>query len=154
MVEAHSQDTTIRYRTNFPAHGPRKDDPYHKHFRRARLRLLQAGKLSCWRCGAPSTKEAPIELHHTLVEWSLQHGVDLERFDALHPEFDITDLDSFLTWVNSEGNLTPLCPRCHRLDEGIHCLPYPVWIAGRYWREDLARPAHVVRGEEADGRRR
>ncbi len=147
IVEAHSHEATIRYRAYYPEHAPRRGDPYYREFRRARLRLQLAGKLVCWRCGAPTTPGAPIELHHNLVEWARQHGIDIARFDELHPEFDITDKESFLRWVNSEGNLLPLCPRCHRLDEGIHALPYPTWIAGRYWRRDLPRPAVVVRGE-------
>ncbi len=146
--EPHSRNRTVRVREWYPAHAPRRDDPHYAAFRRVRLRLALAGKLVCWRCGATGAAGAPIELHHAYVEWALQNGIDVARLAALHPEFDITDRESFLAWVNSEGNLLPLCVRCHRGEEAIHALPYPTWLAGRYFRADLPRPGVVLRGED------
>lgn len=139
MAEAHVQHQAIHLTEYYPSHEPREGDPHYKLFNAARDRLKKLGKLVCWRCGATEQ----IELHHSLIEFSLANGVDVATFEKDYPEFHITSDEEFAAFVESEGNLTPLCKRCHTGIEGIHCIPYPLWLAGRFWKPDAQRPAQV-----------
>lgn len=139
MTEAHTQCQTVHIVEFYPEHEPREDDPHYHLFNAARKRLCALGKLICWRCGSTEN----IQLHHSVIEFSLANGVDLSLFEADYPEFHITSDEEFLAFVESEGNLLPLCANCHIGKEAIHLLPYPLWLAGRVWRKDLPRPAVV-----------
>ena len=118
---AHSQKVTYTVEEWFPAHLPRKNDPHYRVFDATRKRLKRLGKLICWRCGVkegdllldedghPTTAKASIELHHSVVEYSLANAVDIEEFGKLYPELHVEDDETFLQFVESEGNLLPLC---------------------------------------------
>lgn len=143
VTPAHEQAETLRVLEFFPEHVPRQNDKHYPLFEAARKRLADAGRLICWRCGSTDHPE----LHHTLCEYALQNGVDVTRFEELYPEFGIKDDEDFFRWVEQdEHNLTVLCVKCHRGVEGIHLLPYPTWIAGRYWRKDLPTPGQITGG--------
>lgn len=141
MTKAHVQQQTIHVTEFYPDHEPRESDPHYKLFEVTRARLKRLGLLVCWRCGAADQ----IQLHHAVIEFALANGVDIEQFAAKYPEFHVTDDESFARFVESEGNLLPLCKGCHIGEEAIHLLPYPLWVAGRCWRTDLPRPAAVTR---------
>lgn len=150
MPDAHYQT----FRNNavlhlwIPEHDPREQDP-HYHIFHAAKRKLKELDVPCWRCdvhyadlGAVSEKNPlgakQLEAHHDKVEFSLANAIDIDRFKADHPEFDITDEDSFLAYVESEGNLLQLCDVCHRSPtEGIHMVPYPLWTPYRIWKKGL-----------------
>ncbi len=142
MTDAHAQRQRVTFIAHFPAHEPRDDDPYASVFRAARHKAINELDTPCWRCGSKERRE----LHH-MLEWSLADGIDVERFIADHPEFDVTDEESFKRWLDSEGNLLVLCEECHRGKHAIHLLPYPLWYAGRWWREGVAAAAEVERGK-------
>lgn len=134
---AHTQQITIHFEEHYPSHEPRETDPHYKYFHEAHDRLQKLGKLTCWICGT----DQQIELHHSTVEFALANGVDVTKFTELYPEFGIKDDETFLQWVEGEGNLTPLCKLHHTGILGVHVLPYPVWLPQRFWRKDLAVPA-------------
>lgn len=140
IVPAHTQGMTTRYALYYPEHEPRETDTHYRLFHAARTRLERLGALRCWRCGAIDD----IQLHHAIVEFALANGVDIAAFSRLYPEFHVADDETFLDFVESEGNLMPLCVRCHIGEAGIHSLPYPAWIAGRFWRHELPEPARKV----------
>ena len=143
IVNSHTQSETDRLVFYYPDHEPREDDPHYSLFNATRARLVKLGSLKCWRCGATEK----IELHHSEIEFSLQNGVDPAKFEAAHPEFRITSDDEFQAWVEGEGNLLPLCMECHRGTVGIHHVPYPCWLIGRYWKTGLPAAVSVQGGK-------
>jgi hypothetical protein len=143
---AHVQLVTIRVNEYYPAHEPRESDPHYAVFHAAREKLRAAGKLVCWVCGQDEAAAGqPIELHHDKVEFALQNGVDIKKFEEEYPDLDITDEESFFNFVEGEGNLLPLCKLHHTGVQGIHLLPYPCWRVLKVWRDDLPCPGEVGR---------
>ena len=140
QIQAHIQTVTIHIAEHYPSHEPRTEDPHYKYFNAARKRLADLGKLVCWICG--TTEQ--VELHHSMVEFALSNGVDIQKFETLYPEFGITTDEQFLWWVEGEGNLTPLCKLHHTGILGVHVLPYPVWEPQRFWKHELQPPANVL----------
>ncbi len=134
-VAAHTQTVTLRITEWFPEHCPRESDPHYKMFDAVARKMRSAG-IGCWVCGSKD-----IEVHHALVEYAVARGVDIDKFSHLWPEFHVTDDESFMAFVESEGNLQALCEEHHRAPgTGIHCVPYPEWIAQRYWKTGLPAP--------------
>lgn len=134
---AHNQPDTLHLVLFYPAHEPRKSDPNYRYFREAKTRMKKAGLLKCVvpGCGFPG----PIELHHARVEFALQNGIDLQEFNTLYG-LHLSDQE-FLVYIESEGNLEPLCPTHHRGALGVHSMPEPQWVALRVWQKDLPPPA-------------
>lgn len=144
VTAAHVQRVTEHIVEWYPDHEPRTSDPHYAVFNAARAKLKAAGKLICWVCGKDAAGAgAPIELHHSKVEFSLQNGVDIGKFETEYPDLDITDEDSFFNFVEGEGNLTALCIKHHRGTEGIHCVPYPNWQMLRVWKDGLPDPVQL-----------
>lgn len=145
-VGEHEQSTTLKVIEFFPAHEPRESDPHYHAFVAVRSRLAALGRLKCWVCGKDQAAAGqPIELHHNIVEFALANGIDLTRFAEKFPEFKATwnSEEEFLAWVESEGNLLPLCKLHHTGAQGIHCLPYPVWRALAIWKDGLELPGRL-----------
>lgn len=137
-AQEYRDTVTIRVEQFFPDHEPRDEDPHYSVFRAARKQLKKDGRLVCFICGAENTKESPIELHHHHVEWSLQNGVDLEKFFRCHDtEVKERTREELSRWTDSIENVLPLCQHHHRGAGGIHCLPHPQWIIQRYWDTSL-----------------
>jgi hypothetical protein len=160
---AHTQKATYTVEEWFPAHAPRTDDPHYSLFNKTRARLVRLGALHCWRCGVkegdallddsgkPTDAKASIELHHSIVEFSLANAVDVEEFAKLYPELHVADDATFLQFVESEGNLMPLCVKCHRGRQGIHCVQYPGWLIERFKKKGVPPIVQVVKGQKAAG---
>ena len=146
QTPAHEQRETIRLIVAYPEHLPRESDPHYKAFHEARKRLERLGALKCW-IGNAECSPGPIELHHDKVEFSLIPDVDVSKFDEAYG-LHLTD-DEFLTYVEGEGNLLPLCAQHHRGHLGIHSLPYPFFVVQKYLKAGVAAPARVVTNEEA-----
>lgn len=158
---AHKQRVTYTIEEWFPAHLPRKNDPHYAVFNATRKRLKKLGRLICWRCGiadgellkdedgAATATKASIELHHSVVEYSLANAVDIEEFGKLYPEMHVQDDETFLQFVESEGNLLPLCVKCHRGKQGIHCCQYPGWLLERFKKQGVPAIVQVVKGKNA-----
>lgn len=139
MIPEHEQYRTLRLKFHYPEHEPRESDPHYLLFNQTRQRLKEVGRLVCWRCGAKDR----VELHHSIVEYAVTNALDVNLFIEMCPEFHVTDQETFLQFVESEGNLLPLCMECHRGTQGIHSIPYPDWVPGRYLRKG-APPIAVV----------
>lgn len=149
VTSAHSQRVTIRLICNVPPHGPRGSA-----FDRAKRRMKALGLDRCAIQDCDSGMK--VEYHHNYVEHGWQAGIDYDEFMAeygdevdanLPEEFgDHLDDHEFAAWVQSPGNLEPLCTLHHRGQLGIHSLPVPLWNAMRVWRDDLEPPAEVEHG--------
>ncbi len=139
MTDAHDQRTTIHLLEHIPQHEPRQSDPHYHLFNEAKRRMRAAGLLKCAIAGC--TYPGPIELHHSKIEFSLQGGVDLDKFNRFYGLH--LGSTAFADYIEGEGNLEPLCPTHHRTRLGVHELPEPFWQAIRVWRATLQPPAEV-----------
>lgn len=99
-VPAHDQTVTIRLVEHIPPHGPRG-----VAFRRAKRRMKKLGLTNCVVTGC--TTGAPIEYHHDKAEHAWQNGVSIRKLNKLYG-LHLTR-DEFADWVQSPGNLEPLC---------------------------------------------
>lgn len=81
-------------------------------------------------------------MHHSKVEFSLQGGVDLEKFNEAYG-LHLADDEAFRAYIEGPGNAEILCPTHHRTRLGVHELPEPLWLAIRVWRADMVPPAEV-----------
>lgn len=141
VTDAHDQKVTIHLMTHVPEHSPREEDPHYHLFNAAKRRMHKMGLLKCAIAGC--VYGGTIELHHSKIEFSLQGGVDLNKFNTyygLHLESD----EEFREYIESEGNLEPLCAVHHRTLIGVHRLPEPFWVAVRVWKEGMAPPAETI----------
>lgn len=136
---AHDQKNTIHLLEHIPEHEPREGDPHYKIFNETKARMKKMGLLKCAIDGC--TYPGPIELHHNKIEFSLQGGVDLDKFNKFYG-LHLTD-EEFADYIEGPGNLEPLCPVHHRTKLGVHELPEPFWQAVRVWKADMAPPAEV-----------
>jgi hypothetical protein len=122
-VTAHTQTTTLHLLRHYPDHEPRADDPNYPAFERVRARLKAQGLLRC----AVGNEDCSggIQLHHSHVEFAYLNAVDVVALDyALG--LDLTDED-LAAWIESPGNLEPLCQAHHVGILGVHCIPTADW---------------------------
>lgn len=144
VTPAHTAKETESFLYTFPAHEPRESDPHYHAFNAARRRLEKLGALKCWIDNADC--QGAIELHHAIVEFSLAQIVDVAHFEKLYPEFKIDDDEKFLTWINAEANLLPLCVQHHRGVIGVHSIHYPAWVVQRFMIQGITAPERKVMG--------
>lgn len=144
---AHEQGLDLNLTLYYPEHAPRKDDPNYKYFNAAKRRMKAKGLLVCAIKGC--TQPAPIELHHSRVEFALQNGIDVEKFNELYGLH--LDDTSFKVYIEEEGNLEPLCSLHHRGALGVHSMPEPQWRAFRVWRDGVEPPAKRKGPGDASG---
>src|SRR5581483_4532313 len=108
-VPAHDQRETVRLLIHTPAHEPRQSDPHFPLFEAAKRRIKAAG---LWHCAVkPCRYEAggtALELHHSAIEFSLQGGVDLAKFNTAYG-LHLADAEAFAAYIESEGALEVLC---------------------------------------------
>ena len=138
MTAAHHTTQTLRIEFFYPEHAPRERDPHYHVFNETRRRLKRLGALKCWIDNADC--RGSIELHHSLVEFSLANIVDVDHFRALYPEFHIESDAAFLDWINAEANLLPLCSLHHRGVLGIHSVLYSGWVVQRFMKAGVTPP--------------
>lgn len=144
MTDAHSVTEHLTLLQLYPEHIERQNDPHYHAFNAARNRLKRLGKLVCWINNADCDHEHPVELHHSTVEFALANIVDVAHFRELYPEFHIESDDAFLEWVESEGNLLPLCKMHHTGILGIHVIHYPGWLVQRFMKAGIQAPERKV----------
>jgi hypothetical protein len=149
VTEAHDQRMTVHIITHIDQHEPRPGDPHYDLFTKAKARMKRQG---LWRCAIGDDYcGGDIELHHTHIEAMHLDYIDLDKVNkgfGLHLEND----DDFFQWVESPGNLEPLCVVHHRSHYGVHVLPHPLWEPLRY-RKKSAKPSaevEVIDGLEED----
>jgi hypothetical protein len=143
LTAAHKQIETFHIAYEYPSHEPRASDPHYRAFNAAHDRLKRLGALKCWIGNADC--QGAIELHHNVVEFALANTVDVAHFEQLYPEFKIASDEEFLTWIEGEGNLLPLCAFHHRGVCGIHSIHYPAWQVQRFMKAGVGPPEAVVR---------
>jgi len=142
---AHNQKISHHYLVHFPAHPPRKDDPHYVDFnayhRRTRptARCFIGERLGYDECRdaqgnpAPAPESGPqpgLELHHAVIEFSLQNGVDLSALEKDYP--GISDPTEVGAWVESGTNFRWLCVHHHRGSAGAHTASHSDWSASQY----------------------
>ena len=142
MTAAHTERETLTVDVNIPAHADRVTTPL---FRRSKAELV-AKNPRCWVCGATAEESGhPLEAHHIIIERCFAEGrLDWEGLmrDCIAGEFgkeaQAFDWSAFdpadpYSFVDSAANLRLLCKAHHTgKDEGIHAMPYPIWIVQRY----------------------
>lgn len=139
-VPAHDQTLSLSLLCHIPPHEPREHDPHYAIFLATKRRMRKQGLLRCAIIGC--TYPGPIELHHSQVEFSLQGGVDVRKFDVVWG-LHLSD-EEFAEYIEGPGNLEPLCPVHHRTHLGVHALPEPFWNAVRVWKVELPPPAEHI----------
>ena len=146
MTEAHDQRLTLHLVTHVPAHEPREDDPHYHLFEQVKARMKRQG---LWKCVINDDYcGGNVELHHSHIEFSQQGGADLDKVNAqlgLHLDSD----EEFQVWIESPGNLEPLCEVHHRTHFGVHVIPGPLWEPLRYRKFNVKPPAEFVPAAEA-----
>jgi hypothetical protein len=147
VTEAHDQRMTVHIITVVPPHEPGPGDPHYDHYLQAITRLKRQ---RLWRCAINDDYcGGGIELHHTHVEAMSFRDVDLNKINeafGLH----LDDDGDFHDWIESPGNLEPLCVVHHRTHFGVHCLPHPLWEPLRY-RKQSAKPSAEIESIEING---
>lgn len=144
MAQAHTTTQHLTLLQSYPDHEPRASDPHYHIFNETRARLKQLGALKCWIGNDDCDLAHPIELHHSVVEFSLCNIVDEAHFQQLYPEFHIQSDEDFLAWVEGEGNLLPLCKMHHVGILGIHVIHQPAWIVQRFLKAGIPAPERKV----------
>lgn len=118
---AHTQKVTHSYLLSFPAHDPRPEDPHYRDFNEYRRRTKPTA-----RCqfavdtgnDGECDHDHPLELHHAIIEFSLQNGVDLTLLERDYP--GVSNPDELGAWVESGKNLVWYCRWHHRGHAGVH----------------------------------
>lgn len=146
VTQIHEQAETLTVDVNIPGHDPRVTTPL---FSRTRKLLLERDGARCYICGGTAEQTGhPLEAHHhpiersfaTMIDWGLfaadctagVWGPHAQAFDW--SKFDPADPYSFVDDMTVNGRA--ICKAHHTgKDEGIHDLPFPVWIAQKYGKE-------------------
>jgi hypothetical protein len=146
MTQAHDQRMTLHLIAHVPAHEPREDDPHYHLFEQVKARMKRQ---DLWKCVMNDDYcGGDVELHHSHVEFSQTNGVDLAKLNdqlGLHIASD----EDFQKWIESPGNLEPLCTAHHRTHFGVHVIPGPLWEPLRYRKAGIAPSAEFVTADEA-----
>jgi hypothetical protein len=130
-VPAHSQAESHRYVMHFPPHPARTDDPHYKDF--DHYHRTHKDTAVCYvgdRIGFDHCSKGPLELHHAVIEFSLQNGVDLKALEKDYP--GISNPDEVGAWVESEQNFRWYCAYHHRGQAGAHTAAHADFTAGMY----------------------
>ena len=155
VVHQHLSHRHLTELIDYPEHGPRNIAAFNKL---THARVIK-GNEGCFICGIthadvssdPKIKDiyGAIQLHHVLVQFALQDGVDVEKWNkevipmfnkgviwnpnacVLKSPMTKSEIQDFVNF--GSGNLVPLCYK-HHLGKytGIHNLSYPMWIAQKY----------------------
>jgi hypothetical protein len=147
VTEAHDQRLTLHLVTHVPAHEPREDDPHYHLFEQVKARMKRQG---LWKCVINDDYcGGNVELHHAHIEYSQTNSTDLDKVNqalGLHIDSD----EEFQKWIESPGNLEPLCETHHRTHFGVHVIPGPLWEPLRYRKWNAKPAAEFVTADEAE----
>lgn len=162
VTDTHEEKETLTVDVLLPGHEARTTTAL---FTRTRKQLEEREGGRCAVCQRTHEEAgAPLESHHHPVERSLANMIDWERFavDAKAgkwgPHAQAFDWDAFLsaqpfdplTFVDDQTvNGLLLCADHHRgKDEGIHYMPYPLFLAQMYGKDGYQfTPAEVLHHE-------
>lgn len=144
VTQIHEEKETLTVDVNIPGHEPRKTTAL---FERTRKALISRAGGRCFICNATAEESGhPLEAHHHPIERSFAEMIDWDRFkvdaqagvwgEAIRSfEWDgFTDWTQFVDDMTVNGML--LCKPHHiGKDEGMHALPFPIWVAQKYGKE-------------------
>jgi hypothetical protein len=138
---AHDQKVTHGYLVHYREHEAREHDPHYvdfEHFKR-QTRATAKCQFGVDRGGdfsecSPTPDNWPrgLEVHHAVIEFALQNGVDLALLERDYP--GISNPDEIGAWVESGPNLMWLCTWHHRGHGGVHCATASDYGAEHYVR--------------------
>lgn len=139
VTNTHAEKETLSVDVNLPGHDPRITTAL---FTRTRRQLIEREGGRCYVCGRTAAEVGPLEAHHHPIERSFAEMIDWSEGSLIRREFphfdwskfDLADPYTFVDDMTVNGLL--LC-KAHHIgkDEGIHAMPYPIWVAQRYGRE-------------------
>ena len=144
MTQAHAERETLSVEVNIPEHADRETTSL---FTRTRKWLIEREGGRCFICNQTAEETGhPLEAHHHPIERSLAEMIDWVRFklDALAgfwgAHIQAFDWVNFKDWTQFVDDMTVngmLVCKAHHIakDEGIHTLPFPLWIAQKYAKE-------------------
>lgn len=143
--QVHEEKETLAVDLNLPGHEERTTTAL---FTRSKHQLIErkggAEHARCFICNATAAEAGqPLEAHHHPIERSLANLIDWSLFKqdmgSTFHDFDWSKFDPAepLTFVDDMTvNGILLCKKHHTgKDEGIHMLPYPLWIAQKWAKE-------------------
>lgn len=146
-VAAHSAKETHHYYMHFPEHPARQDDPHYADFNAYHRRTRPTARCHIGvRLGFDECRDAQgkpcviddqgemsgLELHHAVIEFSLQNGVDLKALEVDYP--GVSDATNIGAWIESPEShqLRWLCAWHHRGAAGAHTAAHADWEASQY----------------------
>ena len=147
-VPVHDAAQTHHYSMHFPAHPARADDPHYVDFEayhrktRATARCYIGQRIGFGDCRDAKGRPCPppsdggpqrgLELHHAVIEFSLQNGVDLKALEVDYP--GVSDRTEVGAWIESADahQLRWLCSWHHRGSAGSHVASHSDWSASQY----------------------
>ena len=146
VTQIHEQKETLVVDINIPGHDPRVTTLL---FKSSKQLLINRVGGRCWVCNQTAEEAGhPLEAHHNPIERSLSNMIDWDLFRTDceagiwgvfakgfdWSKFDASEPYSFVDDMTVNGLL--LCKAHHTgKDEGIHDMPYPLWVAQRYGKE-------------------
>ena len=151
-MAAHQAAQTHHYLIHFPAHPARASDPHYADFNayhaahRATARCWIGERIGYGDCMDAQLRPCPapaggwqggLELHHSIVEFSLQQGVDLAALEHDYP--GISDPSQVGAWIESDQNFRWLCAWHHRGAAGAHTASHSDWSASAYVQGLIAK---------------
>lgn len=146
VTQTHEEKESLAVDVLLPGHEPRVTTALFIH---SKKQLMEREGGRCFVCGRNADQAgSPIESHHHPIERSLANMIDWQRFrkdceaGMWGPHAQAFDWSSFsesdpYTFVDDQTvNGLLLCADHHRgKDEGIHMLPYPLFIAQKYGKD-------------------
>lgn len=140
VTQIHEEKNTFAVDVFIPGHDPRVTTVL---FRKSRLHLIEREGGKCHVCGCGETETGhPMEAHHFPIERSFAEMVDWSPGSQIRKDFpsfgwgsfDEANPYTFVDDMNVNGLL--LCKAHHTgLNEGIHTIPHPVWVAQKYGKD-------------------
>jgi hypothetical protein len=126
---AHDQAVTHQYHLHYPAHEPRTDDPHYPLFNAYRKAHIADAECSIGAQGPrfKATCVGGLELHHRIIEFAMQNGVDLQTFAAEFFPGQVVTQDQLMSWAESDPNFQFLCQMHHRGHSGVHVVSASDW---------------------------
>lgn len=133
MTDAHSQKTSHNYTMHYPEHPPRTSDPHYVDFEHYRKTHIKNAKCAFYDSANAEECTNQLELHHKIIEFSLQNGVD---FAVLEKDFPgISNPNEIGAWVETDKNFEWLCSFHHRGHGGVHVASSSDFEAEKYVKD-------------------
>jgi hypothetical protein len=132
---AHNQTVTHTYHLHYPQHAPRAEDPHYALFNAYHKAHAATAVCSIGALGPRFLVECKggMELHHRIVEFAMQNGIELDVFIRdvylpLHPDMKAGfTQDDLMAWAESDENFEWLCAYHHRGRSGVHVISSSDW---------------------------